>query len=65
MDITLNYIFVGVTFSFLVEFFLDRWSYYPSLQDKNWGWKERILATLVWPIGVTIFMVQFIKERFK
>ena len=65
MDMILNYIFIGITFSFLVEFFLDRWSYHPSLQNKIWGWKERILATLVWPIGVIIFVIQFIKERFE
>ena len=64
MDMFLNYIFIGFVFSFLVEFFLDRWSYHPKLQDIVWGWKERILAILAWPIGVMIFVIQFIKERF-
>ena len=61
----LNYFLIGVLFSFVVEFLLDRWSYHPDLQNKDWGWKERTLAILVWPIGLIIFIVQFIKERFE
>ena len=61
----LNYFIIGVLFSFIVEFLLDRWSYHPTLQDKNWGWSERILAIIAWPIGITIFVIQFIKERFE
>tara|TARA_B100001094_G_scaffold258157_1_gene257889 strand:+ start:3460 stop:3654 length:195 start_codon:yes stop_codon:yes gene_type:complete len=61
----LNYLLIGVFFSFLVDFLLDRWSYHPDLQEKKWDWNTRILAILAWPIGVIIFIVQFIKERLK
>ena len=65
MDMFLNYILIGIIFSFIVEHLLDKWSYHPKLQDKNFGWNERIIAILFWPIGLTVFIVQFIKERFE
>ena len=63
----LNYIFVG----FLVIFLIDSISYigqnHPKMQIalKQWGWAERTICVIIWPIALIIFVVSFIKTYFR
>ena len=63
----LNYFTIGFIFCFLVDVLLNISAIRKRLKPKTlkWGWGERICAVLVWPIGIIIFTIQFIKERFK
>ena len=67
MDILLNYIFIGFSFTFIVDFVLNLESVknHPKMKDKNWGWNERIFAILAWPIALIIFVISFIKSYFR
>ena len=67
MDILLNYIFIGFSFVFIVDFVLNLESIkkHPKMKDYIWGWNERIFAMLAWPIAILIFLISFIKTYFK
>ena len=67
MDILLNYIFIGFSFTFIVDFVLNLESVknHPKMKDKTWGMNERIICTLIWPISVLLFTITFIKSYFK
>ena len=38
---------------------------HPKMKDHNWGWKERILCILIWPIAFIVFFTAFIKTSIK
>ena len=70
MGIFLNYIFVGFAFIFIMDIVMTK------LKEKNylnpnvdWGWDQRLIAVVIWPIALlwfcTIFLVTFIKGFFK
>ena len=63
----LNYFFTGFAFAFIIDLLLsiEIIKNHPRLKDKSWGWGERILCILIWPIASLIFLIAFIKERFK
>ena len=63
----LNYFFIGASFTFIVDllFGLDAIKNHPKMKDKVWGMKERILCITIWPLASLIFLIAFIKERFK
>ena len=66
MDIILNYIFIGFAFTFLLDYISDRYKNHPAWYEvPGWNWKARILFALFWPIGLSIFIYVFVKERFR
>ena len=62
-----NYFFIGFIFTFLVDILLNLETIknHPKMKNNNWGWNERILCILFWPIAFTIFTLAFIKSIFK
>ena len=67
MDILLNYIFIGFSFTFIVDFILNLESMkkHPKMRNLIWGWNERIVGILFWPIAIIIFSISFIKSYFR
>ena len=63
----LNYFFVGVVFTFMVDLLLniDKIKTHPKMKSKIWGGKERILCILIWPLSILTFLIAFIKQLFK
>ena len=63
----LNYFLIGLIFSFLVDFMLSLESFknHPKTKNAKWGWGERICGILIWPIGILIFLISFLKTYFK
>ena len=66
----ITYILIGVIFMFLLEHFtsLDKFKKYIKTHPnafKKFGFKERVLGILFWPICLCIFLYSFLKEFFK
>ena len=63
----LNYFFIGVVVTFVVEILLESKGIknHPSVVNETWGVKERIICVLVWPLAAIVFVISFIKETFK
>jgi hypothetical protein len=63
----INYFFIGFVFTFLVDILLGLKSIknHPKMKDYNWGWNERIICILLWPIAFLTFSVSFLKTYFK
>jgi len=64
LETFIHYLFYGVIFSLVVD--LSTW-YYTHKGNKlpegaDWNWITRIMAILIWPIGVVYFVVGFIIE---
>ena len=66
MSIT-NYFFIGFGFTFIVDLLLgiECIKNHPSMKNKIWGMKERILCILIWPIAFIVFFTAFIKTSIK
>jgi hypothetical protein len=61
--IILNYFFIGVLFTFIIESLFYRLYEHPLLKDTHeWGWSERIILILIWPLGLLVFLGAFIKN---
>jgi len=63
----INYFFIGFVFTFLVDILLGLKSIknHPKMKDHNWGWNERIICILLWPISFLTFSISFLKTYFK
>jgi arginine exporter protein ArgO len=63
----LNYFFIGIGFIFFIDllFNIKQIKNHPKMKNTSWGWFERLLAVIIWPIAVTIFMISFLKTYFK
>ena len=63
MGIFLNYLFIGFILAFLLDYFSFTYEHHISWQIvPNWGWGATIMFSLVWPIGIIIFIHTLIKE---
>ena len=62
-----NYFFIGFIFIFLIDVLMgsDKIKNHPKMKDHKWGWSERIMCILFWPIAFTVFFVAFIKSYFR
>jgi hypothetical protein len=62
-----NYIFIGVGFTFLIDLLLsaENVKKHPLLKYINWGLQERIICSLVWPLGMLMFVIAFFRAMFK
>ena len=58
----LNYFLIGTTFAFLIELLFNKFVSHPLLKGAKWGWFERIILILIWPIGVLVFLGSFISN---
>tara|TARA_R110001592_G_scaffold348930_1_gene643457 strand:- start:27 stop:233 length:207 start_codon:yes stop_codon:yes gene_type:complete len=67
MDVLLNYIVIGFIFAFIIDYMLTSKSFknHSKTQNTKWGWDEKILAVVIWPIGIIIFLIAFVKQFFK
>jgi len=63
----LNYLTIGVIFSFLVELLLNKLNNNPQIKimNINWGWGERTTAIIIWPLALIIFIIYFFKAIFR
>ena len=61
----LNYFFIGFVCTFLLDYMSNKFKNHPSWKDvPEWNWKERITFILFWPLGISLFIYTFIKEKF-
>ena len=65
-----NYIIIGVIFMFMVEFFtnskiLKKYLKKHSNLEIEFGFWERTLGILFWPVFLGIFLYNFFKQYFK
>tara|TARA_Y100001973_G_scaffold31923_1_gene48173 strand:+ start:229 stop:429 length:201 start_codon:yes stop_codon:yes gene_type:complete len=63
----LNYLFIGVCFSLFTDIVLYLWRDHPLVINgvKKWGYSERIICVLLWPITLIVFGLAFFKAFFK
>ena len=63
----INYFFIGFIFTFLVDTLIGLKSIknHPKMKDYIWGWNERIICILLWPVAFISFSVSFIKTYFR
>ena len=63
----LNYFFIGFAFTFIVDLLLSIGTIknHPKMINKSWGLFERVLAITIWPLFLSIFLIQFTKSYFK
>ena len=60
-----NYFFIGFIFTFLIDVLMNlkQIKNHPKMKNHNWGWYERILCILFWPIAFTVFFVAFLRSN--
>ena len=63
----INYFFMGFAFTFLCDLLmgLNKIKTHPKMKDHTWGWNERIICILFWPIAFLTFSISFLKTYFK
>ena len=61
----LNYFFIAFVFTFFVDYMLSKFTAHPYLKGIGWSYTERIICILIWPLCFLVFIIAFIKERFK
>jgi hypothetical protein len=61
----LNYFFIGFAFTFLIELLFNKFVNHPLLSKESWGFLERLICIIIWPLAVLVFLISFIKQFFK
>tara|TARA_R110002012_G_scaffold65997_2_gene172810 strand:+ start:78 stop:281 length:204 start_codon:yes stop_codon:yes gene_type:complete len=63
----INYLFIGVVFTFLVDLFFNIAQNNPKVKEasEDWDTEQRIACALLWPIGVIWFLIALIKNTLK
>jgi hypothetical protein len=58
---------MGVVFTFLLDLILTKLKNHPLMKKiiENWGWKERVVCVLIWPIAILIFGGSLIISSFR
>ncbi len=63
----INYLFIGTLFTMVVD--ISTWYAIKKgvvvPEGTDWNWTTRILAIIIWPIGVIYFIVGFIYQIIK
>ena len=64
------YILIGIAFMFLLEYFtsLNRFKKYSNMYPKayiEFGFWERTIGILFWPVLMGVFLYNFFKQLFK
>ena len=65
----INYIIIGIIFTFIIELILGSKSIqkHPEIKkslNENWHLGSRIACIFIWPIGIIIFLNSFFKQFF-
>ena len=63
----LNYFFIGFGFCFFIDLLLNT-KYIKDhhlMVDKTWGWNERLICIVIWPIASLVFLYSFFSTFFK
>jgi hypothetical protein len=62
----LNYFFIGTAVAFILDLLLgiEGIKNHPKVTNEKFGWGERIMCVLIWPVSVLIFIVTLIKTIF-
>jgi len=61
------YLFLGVVFNAIIDIsteYAKRKGVIVPDSDKNWNLSSRIMAALIWPIGLIYYLRGYIKERY-
>ena len=63
----LNYLFIGVIWTFLVDILLYVCSGHPKVIKAAllWDWSQRFWCILLWPLTITYFLYVLIKNSIK
>ena len=56
----ITYLIIGVAFNFIFDLLVNL----SENEDFRFTTKERIIMTLIWPIGIGMFVIHFLKEFF-
>ena len=69
MNFFMTYILIGIVFMFILEHFTNTKKFKKYITNPKailpFGWNERLMGILFWPISLGIFIYHFIKEFFK
>jgi hypothetical protein len=63
----LNYFFIGTAFTFIVDLLLNT-KYiktHPNKTISTWGFLERTICIIIWPLAVLVFLFSFLKTIFR
>ena len=63
----LNYLFTGAVFTLIIDCIISWKIEDPRIISilSNWNNNTRIICILIWPIGILIFFISFLKSFFK
>ena len=61
----LNYFFIGFVFTFLIEILFQKFVKHPLLSKESWGFLERLICVIIWPLAALVFLISFTKTIFK
>ena len=66
----LNYFFIGVVFTFVIDLILlsNYVRNHPKMKnviEQNWSMAARITCIVIWPLAAVVFIYSFIKQFFK
>ena len=66
----LNYFFIGVVFTFVIDLILlsNYVRNHPKMKnviEQNWSMAARITCIVIWPLAAIVFIYSFIKQFFK
>ena len=61
INIILTYILIGLIFTAVLDILASNLENTPTLQKAmdEWGFRERIMNVVMWPISLSIFMYMF------
>ena len=60
----MTYLLIGIFFAFLVDLLIDYLKRI-GVQQRRWSNIERFFCVLIWPFGLIVFLISFIKTIFK
>ena len=63
----LNYLFTGAVFTLIIDCIISWKIEDPRIISilSNWNNNTRIICILIWPIGILIFFISFLKSFFR
>ena len=66
----INYFFTGFIFTFIIDLILglkmiQENPKIKNILDVNWTLGARIMCIIIWPAGMLIFLVSFIKQFYR
>ena len=63
----LNYLFMGAIFTLIIDCIISWKIEDPRIISilSNWNNNTRIICILIWPIGILIFFISFLKSFFR